>query len=178
MYRPGELIIYGAEGVCRVENVGPIHMRGAKEGVDYYTLSPLYREGTIFAPVDTSVQTRPILTREQAEGLIDRIHQVDAEVYETTNPRLLNEHYQLSLKSSDCMELVRLIRSIYVKGRHAADKGRRLGQVDERSMKRAQEMLHGELAAALSIPVDQVAGYIASRVQKQTRDFSAPEAKG
>lgn len=92
MYQVGELIIYGAEGVCRVEKVGPVDMRGAPAGVDYYTLSPLYREGTIFTPVDTNVHTRPIMTREQAEGLIDQIPSIPAEVYENSNPRLLQEH--------------------------------------------------------------------------------------
>ena len=167
MYQIGDLIIYGLEGVCRVKKVGPIDMRGAKEGVDYYTLSPLYREGTIFTPVDTTVHTRPIMTKEQAQQLVDQIPQIPEEIYENSNPRLLSEHYQVSLKSCDCVELVRLIRAIYAKGRSAAEKGRKLGQVDKRSMKRAQEMLHGELAAALNIPVEQVEGYIGRQVEKQ-----------
>jgi len=167
MYQVGALIIYGSEGVCRVEQVGPLEMRGAQKGVEYYTLSPLYRAGRIFAPVDTTVHTRPIMSREEADALIDQIPKVPAEVYENTNPRMLNEHYQSCLKSYDCMDLVRLIRSIYVKGRTAARRGRRLGQVDERSLKRAQEMLHGELAASLDIPVDQVKDYISARVTGQ-----------
>lgn len=73
------------------------------------------------------------------------------------------------------MELVRLIRAIYAKGRKAAGKGRRLGQVDERSMKRAQEMLHGELAAALEISVDQVADYISRRIEEKN---GQPQASG
>lgn len=45
MYQVGQLIVYGAEGVCRVEQIGPLDMRGAQQDVDYYTLSPLYRGG-------------------------------------------------------------------------------------------------------------------------------------
>lgn len=167
MYQIGERIIYGGEGVCRVEHIGPLDMRGAQKGVDYYTLAPLYRSGKVFAPVDTTVYTRPIMTRQEAEELIDQIPQVEAEVYENNNPRLLAEHYQTYLKSYDCVALVRLIRAIYVKGQKAAGKGRHLGQVDERSMKRAKEMLHGELAAALEIPVDEVKCYITRRVEEK-----------
>lgn len=60
------MIIYGNEGVCRVEHIGPLEIRGAQRGVAYYTLVPLYRAGKIFAPVDTTVHTRPIMSREAA----------------------------------------------------------------------------------------------------------------
>ena len=166
LYQIGQLIVYGAEGVCRVEAVGPLDMRGAQQGVDYYTLSPLYRDGRIFIPVDTEVYTRPVMTREEAKELIARIPDIPAEVYENSNPRLLNEHYQLFLKSHDCTDLVRLIRAIYIKSVSAADRGRRLGQVDERNMKQAEEMLHGELAAALELPMDEVKDFISRAIEE------------
>ena len=161
MYQAGELVVYGAEGVCRVAAIGPLEMRGAQKGTDYYTLTPLYGTGKIFIPVDTNVSIRPVMTRAEAEALIDRIPEIPEEVYENNNPRLLNEHYQALLKSYDCVDLVRLIRAIYAKGQ----RGRRLGQVDERTFKKAEEMLHGELAAALDILPDQVKDYICRRVE-------------
>lgn len=161
MYQVGELVVYGAEGVCRVAAIGPLEMRGAQKGTDYYTLTPLYGAGKIFIPVDTNVSIRPVMTRVEAEALIDRIPEIPEEVYENNNPRLLNEHYQALLKSYDCVDLVRLIRAIYAKGQ----RGRRLGQVDERTFRKAEEMLHGELAAALDIPPDQVKDYICRRVE-------------
>lgn len=169
MYQVGQRIVYGGEGVCRVEQIGPLDMRGAQKGVEYYTLVPLYRAGKIFAPVDTTVYTRPVLTRDEVEDLIDRIPQLDEEIYENSNPRLLAEHYQAYLKSYDCEALFCLVRSIHAKGLKAADKGRHLGQVDERSMKRAEEMLHGEIAAALEMPVEDVPGYIVCRVEGAPR---------
>ena len=170
MYQVGELIIYGPEGVCRVAEIGPLNMRGAQKGLDYYTLSPVYRDGKIFTPVDTTVYTRPVMTREEAEALIDRIPDIPEEIYENSNPRLLNEHYQAYLKSYDCMDLLRLIRAIYAKGRNAGGRGRHLGQVDERTIKRAMEMLHGELAVALDIPVDGVKDYITCRMEQLERE--------
>lgn len=169
MYQIGALIVYGGEGVCRVESIGPLEMRGAQKGVDYYTLSPLYRDGKIFTPVDTTVYTRPIMTREEADALIEQIPEIPAEVYENSNPRLLNEHYQMFLKSYDCVDLLRLLRAIYAKGCSVAEKGRKLGQVDERNRKRAEEMLHGELAAALNITPDEVENYIYQKVEELER---------
>ena len=165
MYQIGELIVYGGEGVCRVEAVGPLDMRGAKKDVAYYTLVPMYRGGKIFAPVDGPVFTRPVMTREEAEDFVAHIPEVPVEVYENSNPRLLTEHYQTYLKSYNCTDLVCLIRAVYAKEQTVAEKGRHLGQVDERSMKRAKEMLHGELAVALDIPVDEVEDYITKTLE-------------
>lgn len=113
MFEVGSLVIYGSDGVCRVENVGPLEMQDAQKDMPYYTLSPLYHGGTIFTPVDTKVLMRPGMTREEAEALIAHIPQVRAETGLSRNPRLLHEHYQLSLKSGDCVELVKLIRTVY-----------------------------------------------------------------
>ncbi len=166
MYDIGQLIVYGGD-VCRVDAIGPLEMRGAQPSTDYYTLMPVRGHGKIFTPVDTPVYTRPVLTREEAEALIDELPNLPEEVYENSNPRLLNEHYQTYLKSCDCTRLALLIRAIHAKARRAAQRGRRLGQVDERSFKRAQELLHAELSVALDIPVEEVRAYIAQRIGEE-----------
>ncbi len=168
MYQIGELIIYGTEGVCRVDAVGPLKLRGGRKDVSYYTLSPLYQSGQIYAPVDTKVSNRPVMSRSEAQALIERIPDTPIEIYENNNPRLLGEHYQLYLNSSDSMDLVRLLRAIYAKGRKAAEHGRKLSQVDVRSKDRAEKLLHGELAASLEIPLDSVKDYITKTIG--TRD--------
>lgn len=167
MYRIGEQIVYGTTGVCRVEAIGPLDMQGVRKDVDYYTLSPVYQGGRIFAPVDTSVYTRPVMTREEALALIDQIPEIDGEVCENNNPRLLNEHYQGYLNSGNCVDLVRVVRAVYIKKKRAAARGRRLSQVDERCMKRAEEMLHNELASALGIAPGEVKNYITAILEKE-----------
>lgn len=165
MYQIGERVIYGSVGVCEIKEIGPLEIQGAKKGVDYYTLSPVYQDGRIFVPVDTTVYIRPVLTKEEALSLISQIPGIEEDVFENNNPRLLDEHYKIYFKSGDCIDLVRLIRAVYFKGQRAAKKGRRLGQVDERSMKRAEEMLHNELACALEIRPDEVKDFITKMLE-------------
>ena len=50
---------------------------------------------------------------------------------------------------------MQLIKGIYEKGKHA-----KLGVVDQRYMKRAEDLLYGELAVALGIERDEVLPYI------------------
>ena len=166
MYEIGQYIIYGCEGVCRVEKIGPVEVKGAQKGVDYYTLSSLYQHGRIYVPVDSPVFSRPVMTRQEAKLLIEDIPNIPYEIFENNNPRLLGEHYQGYLKSNDCRELLKLIRAIRAKRLAAAEKGRKLGQVDERSYKQAEDKLHGELAVSLDIPVEDVRQFIIDALEK------------
>ena len=50
------------------------------------------------------------------------------------------------------------------KRRQAESQNRRLGMVDERYLKQAEQLLFGELAAALEIPYEAVQPYIADRI--------------
>lgn len=160
MYSKGDLIIYSGEGVCRVENVGPIDLSGANKSKLYYTLQPVYREGKFFIPVDTSVFMRSVISHEEADTLIRRIPEIQGEVYENRNLRMLNEHYQTLLQSHDCEDMLQLIKAVYTKQKENLAMGKKPGLVDERYMKRAEDILYGELAVALDIPKDSVLDYI------------------
>ena len=65
MFAAGDLVVYGGEGVCRVEGVGAPSLPGMDKTRLYYTLSPLYRSGQVMTPVDTQVLMRPLLTAEE-----------------------------------------------------------------------------------------------------------------
>ena len=164
MYEIGDLIVYAGEGVCRVEGIGVPPMKGVNKARQYYTLKPLYREGMIYAPVDTGVFMRPVITRDDADALIDRIPEIEPEVYENSNLRFLNEYYQTQLQNYNCEGLIKLIRSTYAKREVMIGRGKKLGLVDERYMKRAKDMLHGEFAVALGIERNEVPGYIESKL--------------
>lgn len=164
MYEIGDLIVYAGEGVCRVEEIGVPPMTGINKQRQYYTLKPLYREGMVYAPVDTQVFMRPVITREDADALIDRIPEIEPEVYENSNLRFLNEYYQAQLQNYNCEGLIKLIRSTYAKREVMIGRGKKLGLVDQRYMKRAQDMLHGEFAVALGIERTEVPGYIETKL--------------
>ncbi len=166
MYQSGQLIIYGGEGVCRVEAVGAASVSGASSDREYYTLVPLYRQGKIFTPIDTPVFMRPVISREEAVDLVRRMPSVQAELFDSRNLRFLTEHYQETLRSHDCTGLVKLMKDVYLKRQHMTAKGKKLGSIDERFMKRAEDMLYGELAVALDIPREDVAGYIANAMER------------
>ena len=161
MYQSGELILYGRTGVCRVEEITCTKQHGSGEEQMYYVLRPLYQNCNITTPVDnTKVFSRPIISREEAERVIGVIPTVEPEVYHNRNLNQLREYYRSCMESFDCVDLVKLTMSLYRKKREAEDQKRKFGAVDERFMKEAEDLLFGELAAALEIPRDEVRGYI------------------
>ncbi len=162
MYQVGDHIVYGGEGVCRVEAVGgaPIPVRDCSKL--YYTLRPIYHDGVIYAPVDVDVLMRPVLKREEALSLISGISSLRTkeDVAAPQDAKQAAAEYRAMLETYDTSNLLKLIRRIYLKNQKAAAEGKNLGQTEDRFMKRAKELLHGELAVALEIPVEQVEGVI------------------
>ena len=166
MFEIGDLIVYSGEGVCRVEGIGTPPLVGVNKQRQYYSLKPLYRAGMVYAPVDSNVFMRPVISRAEADALIRRIPEIEPEVYENSNLRFLNEYYQEQLQNYSCEGLIKLIRSTRAKREVMISRGKKLGLVDERYMKRAQDMLHGEFAVALGIDRGAVPGYIQSRLEE------------
>lgn len=167
MFHEGDLIVYGSTGVCRVAGVGrPQNVRGADRERLYYTLEPLYLSGTIYAPVDTPVFMRPVLSRDAAEEMIARIPSIRAQEQGVSDQRMLSEQYRASFETHQCEDLLRLIKTIYAKSCRRAKNGQKPVQVDQRFQKRAEELLYGELAVALGIAREAVPDYIAQRVSQ------------
>ena len=168
MFQAGELVVYSTTGVCRVEAITKPNLSGADRNREYYQLKPLQQDGVIYCPVDNpKVSIRPILSREEAEKLIDLIPTMEAEACRAPTLQALAQHYQNNLRSHDCKDLIEMMMSIYTKQRQAETQHRRLGMVDERFMKQAERLLYGEFSAALGIPFEEVQPYIARRVEEK-----------
>ena len=51
MFALKEYVIYGNNGVCKVESIGPVNMPGVEKTKIYYTLVPLYANGSkVYTP--------------------------------------------------------------------------------------------------------------------------------
>lgn len=164
MFQIGELMVYGATGVCRVEGYTSPDRPG--EDRRYYLLKPLWQDGVIYAPVDSEkVPMRPVMSRTEAEALIDRMPDIPAASCRGNTAQALAREYQSAVKAGEHQALVEMMKAIHRKRGAAEAKNRRLGMVDERYMKQAERLLYGELATALEIPYDGVEDYIAARLE-------------
>ncbi len=172
MYKTGDSVVYGSTGVCRIEQVVKRSAPGESAQKDYFLLKPLYGSScSIYAPCEGGkVFMRPVMSREDAEKLIDTMPTISAEIFQGRAVTEAIEHYKSIIDSHDCLELVELTMSMYQKKQARVQSKRRFGSVDERYMKRAEELLFGELACALGIGYDDVRGYISQRLGEPEDD--------
>lgn len=169
MYHIGELIFYGGTGVCRITDITKMGFLDVAGEELYYTLKPLHQECVIRSPVNnTKVFMRPVITKDEAERLIDMIPSIKAEPYHNKVTNQLIVHYKETIKTYNCADLLELTMSIYAKKQEIEEQKRKFGVVDERFMKQAEELLFSELSVALGISKDEVPIYIASRVDALT----------
>jgi CarD family transcriptional regulator len=166
MYQIGQLVIYGGNGVCRVTGYEAPPYPHADKTQKYYRLEPLYQDGVIYTPVNTRVFIRPVISRIEAEKLIDMIPTIHAKAHFDGSVTQLSTYYESFFKSHNCEDLVHLVMSIYAKKQYVESTRKKFGQMDEKFMKRAEFLLNSELAVALNIPKDDVYDYISSRVGK------------
>ena len=160
MFQIGQLVVYGGEGVCRVEGIGVPSIPGADKTRQYYTLSPLNRTGQVLTPVDTRVMMRPVMSRGEAEGLIASLSALEPEEMPGGGVRAAKDYYHQLVMSYDCRRLAGMIKTVSRKRVRAMRSGKKVSQMDERYLKRAEEELYSELAAALELEPDAVLNYI------------------
>lgn len=161
MYITGDKIIYGSSGVCVVTEICTPDFSREERGRKYYKLRPVYGSEIIYAPVDTKTFIRPVMTKAEAESLIARIPEIKGLSLSATSITALRQQYEEVFREHDCESCIALIKGVHEK----EESGKKLGQTDQRYMKRAEDTLHNELAVALEIEPSQVPSYIRSALE-------------
>lgn len=165
MYSIDDLIIYGSHGVCKVEAIGTTDISGIDNEKLYYTLCPIYGKEIIFTPIDTNVFMRPVIKYDEAKKLISLIPSIRENVNDIANSKLMEGYYKETLRTHDCTDLLRLIKTIYTREKIFEKQGKKLGQIDMRFMTKAEDLLYGEFAVALNIPKESVKSYIEEKIK-------------
>lgn len=93
MFQPNEYVIYSRFGVCFVEGIEH------RDGQDYYCLHSIYQDCRIKTPVDGKIPIRGVITKSQANTLIDKIPSIQAKPINSSNTRELNEKYRTFVQS-------------------------------------------------------------------------------
>lgn len=163
MYNRGDKIFYGQTGVCVVEDISEKELTKHLKRL-YYTLRPLYHQNcVIYAPVENGkVYMRELISRQAAEELMREIPSIREKSLELT----CENDYKACLESHSCEELLELAVCIYAKKQAARSVHKKIGFIDEKYLGRAEELLFGELAAALDITPDEVPGLMFGGTKK------------
>ena len=168
MFGVGEYVVYGNDGVCKVDAVGALNVDGRENDKQYYTLLPVYPGGTrVYCPVgNDKVVMRRILSREETDQLIRDIPEMP--VLEVPDERARENIYRTALKTCDCHELVRLIKTVHLRRETRLSRGKKVTAVDEKYFRVAEDQLYGELAIPLAIDRSEVRRYITEQIRESS----------
>lgn len=164
MFEVGDFVIYGNSGVCKVEKIGTLELIGMQKGRLYYTLIPVYQKGSkIFTPMDNrKVIMRRVISQEEALKLIDTIKEIDTLWLEDSRRR--EEIYKESMRKCDCLEWIKIIKTLYLRKQSRIAEGKKTATSDEKYFNLAEESLYDELAISLQMDRTKVKEYVIERV--------------
>lgn len=167
-FKIGDLVIYGSNGVCRIKACGTLDSSAVRKDTLYYTVEPYYASGTTYyVPVDSQqVLLRRVVSRQEALELIDEI--VDMEELWIEDERRRELEYRAAVKKGDCRELVKMIKTIYLRKQSRIAQGKKVPAGDERYFKLAEEYLYGELAVSLDMTKEETKDFVIQRVSQMT----------
>ena len=162
MFLVGDKIVYGENGVCTVAKVAPLDHAGASPGKLFYHLEPLVGSGTYYTPVDSGAFMRPVISREEAEALIDAMPSIEPAICRDNRFNHVDAFYKELFRQHSCEALVAIVKGLRERMNEKKTKSSRA----ESTMRRARDMLHGELSIALGMDISEVEPYILERISK------------
>lgn len=164
MFEKGDYMVYGTTGVCQVEEITELKMKGSSDAKLYYVLRPCFQKGnTIFTPINNEkIVMRGIMSKEEAEALVAQIPEI--EVFLETDDKERERQYKEAIKSGNSGEWIRIIKTCYLRSRKREAEGKRATTVDERYFRAAEDHLYSELSVSLGIVREQVKDYITEKL--------------
>ena len=165
MYKTGDTVIYGTQGVCRIEGVQTKRIMG--EYIDYLVLRPVYdKNSTVFVPKNNEKllsKMRDILSADEIYRIIKELPEEDPVWIEDDNIR--KARYQEIIDEGDRSRIMLIIKTLYSHRKKQEEKRRRLHQADEYILKQAEKLLHNEFALVLDISPEEVVPFIMKQVE-------------
>lgn len=174
MFSPGQFVIYGSTGVCKIEDIRKESFAGQSRS--YYILKPAYsNNSTIYAPVGNSEsKMKKTISRQEIDSLIELLASCDSNWVEDDNER--KEKYTAIVRSGDHNSLVVMLKTLYLKRQEKIRIGRKFHSADEKIMKEGEKILFEEFALALDLAPGDIPDYIKSRVNEALEQDAEPEA--
>ncbi|MBD5461207.1 MAG: CarD family transcriptional regulator, partial [Lachnospiraceae bacterium] len=141
-------------------------MDGMPRDTMYYILHPMHQNGgRIFVSVENrKTVMRKVLTGEEAKALIREIP--DIEELWIANDKVREEKYKECIRTCDCRELVRIIKTLYMRRQMRIMQGKKITATDERYLKLAEDNLYSELSIPLEIPKEDMEKYLTNEIEK------------
>ena len=151
MYSVGDYLVHPGQGVCQVKDVteGPQAV---------YQLLPVGKRHPVHIsfPVANEGRLRPVLSRDEAEKIIEGYPSMEPESFQARNTSLEEEHYRNEMRQGSCLDSVRIAKTFRLRIEELSSRNKKPPVAYERILKEARERSSVELSVALDCSPEDV----------------------
>lgn len=169
MFNINDMIVYGSHGVCKIEGIEDKELMGTQK--KYFVLKPVKSDtSTYFVPTENDMllaKMRKLLSEKEINELIDSMPNEKANWIANENER--KEKYRCIISGGNHVELIKMIKAIFIEKKEREANGKRLHASDERFLKDAEQLLYGEFQYVLNLNEDQLMTYVFDRIENSNK---------
>lgn len=158
MFKLNEYVVYKKD-VCIVKEIKKNYFHNK----DYYILEPINDKTLkINIPTDNK-DLRNLITKEELTKIINKIPKVNII---TTDDKLIEMEYKELLKSNNLLDLVKIIKTSYLRNKKRLDNNKKVGEKDQNYFELAEKYLYTEFSIVLNLTYNDTKKYIIDEIAK------------
>ena len=154
MFKKGDLVIYSAHGICKIDDICEKKISNVIK--QYYLLHPMEdKKLNISIPVDNDkITIQKLLTKEEAENIIESFKYEGYEWIDSDNQR--NNHYSDIVKAGNRVEIAKVANTLMKKKIEIEDSSKKFHEKDKKILQGIQNILFSELAFILNTTSEEI----------------------
>ena len=156
MYKIGDYVIY-LKDVCKIADIKKHYLNDT----DYYILVPINDNSLKLNIPVTNTSIRGLLKKDEVNAIIDNI--INVKVLETDEKNIEAEYKKL-LQSGNHEDLIKLIKTTYLRNKERIDKKRKISDTDRNYFEMAEKYLYTEFSVVLDMSFDETKEYIINKM--------------
>ena len=158
MFKLNEYVVYKKD-VCIVKEIKKNYFHNK----DYYILEPINDKTLkINIPTDNK-DLRNLITKEELTKIINKIPKVNII---TTDDKLIEMEYKELLKNNNLLDLVKIIKTSYLRNKKRLDNNKKVGEKDQNYFELAEKYLYTEFSIVLNLTYNDTKKYIIDEIAK------------
>ncbi len=163
MYKVGDYIMHKRE-VCVIKSIREKFFKGK----DYYSISPVNDESLVInVPIDSPV-INEIMSLDDANKVIENIPSVEII---NSNEKNYENIYKELLETNDLLDLVKIIKTTYLRNKNRIENGKKIGDRDDAYFKKAEKLLYTSLGVSIGKSYDDCREYVINKIREKEADM-------
>ena len=158
MYNIGDYVVYKRD-VCMILEIKENYYNDT----DYYVLSPIKDSSLkINVPTNNKKLLRNLMSKEEVESLIKKIPNIEVV---DVDDKLIEYTYKELLKSESHEDLVKIIKTSYLRNKDRTLNNKKPGEKDSTYFNLAELYLYNEFSVVLGKTFEDTKNYVISKVE-------------